>query len=348
MDSCGLHPVNFLDPSRLSRILPVELPALLKSAVERMLENQPLDPLMKAAERLSKRYRGEVRDGQLHISDELAARAYLAARLPATFAAVRAAMEMVTEIDPDFSPKSLVDLGSGPGTALWAAADCWPDLDQAVLVEASPAIRAVGKTLSAALPFACVWQAGDIIKAFPDLVKADLVTLAYVLDELPVDAVASITQRLWALTEGTVIIVEPGTPAGWQRILTARQTLIDAGAHVLAPCPHGQSCPIVSPDWCHFARRVARSRLHRQVKQGEVPWEDEKYIFIAASRQPVASAGGARVLVPPRLARGMAKLKLCRPDGKVEETVISRRDGEVFKQARRADWGDLLVLEDDA
>lgn len=322
----------------------MELPALLRTAVDRLLENQPLAPLMKAQERLSKRYRGEVRDGQLHLSDDLAAKAYLAARLPATFAAVRSAMETVAEMHRDFAPKSLIDLGSGPGTALWAAADCWPDLQTATLVEASPAIRAVGQGLSQALSFECHWQAGDIVKQMPSLPPADLVTLAYVLDELPVDAVVSITRKLWAITADTLIIIEPGTPAGWQRIVTARQALVDAGAHLIAPCAHAQDCPITSPDWCHFSRRVARSRVHRQVKQGEVPWEDEKYIFIAASRQPVALSG-ARVLSPPRLASGIVKIKLCRTDGKALETTLSRRDGDAFKAARRADWGDWIAWE---
>jgi ribosomal protein RSM22 (predicted rRNA methylase) len=319
----------------------VELPALLRTAVDRMLENQPLAPLMKAQERLSKRYRGEVRDGTLHLSDDLAAKAYLAARLPATFAAVRSAMESVAEIHADFTPNSLIDLGSGPGTALWAAQDCWPNLEKAIMVEASPAIRSVGQNLAKALSVDCQWQAGDIVKQMPNLPPADLVTLAYVLDELPIDAVASITQKLWVMTAGTIIIIEPGTPAGWQRIVTARQALIAAGAHLIAPCSHQQDCPIVSPDWCHFSRRVARSRVHKQVKHGDVPWEDEKYIFIAASRQPVALTG-ARVLSPPRLASGIARLKLCRTDGRVEETTISRRDGEFFKAARRADWGDHI------
>ncbi|MDQ0454104.1 small ribosomal subunit Rsm22 family protein [Rhizobium paknamense] len=322
----------------------MELPASLKSAVERLLENQPLEPLMKAAERLSSRYRREVRDGVLHIGDDLAAKAYLAARLPATFAAVRAALEAVAESRSDFAPKTLLDVGSGPGTALWATSDCWDGLERATLVEASPAIRKVGETLSAALPFACDWQAGDITRNLPALPPADLVTLAYVLDELPVDAVAKVTTRLWAMTGDVIAIIEPGTPAGFQRILVARQTLIDQGAHILAPCTHNAACPVHGSDWCHFSRRVARSRLHRQVKQGEVPWEDEKYIFIAAARKP-ATIKGARVLMPPRIAGGVARLKLCESDGQLAEVMLSRRDGEAFKAARRADWGDLLATD---
>src|SRR5690606_30783486 len=108
------------------------------------------------------------------------------------------------------------------------------------------------------------------------------------------------------------VIVEPGTPAGWQRILAVRQQLIAAGAHVLAPCPHENPCPIAPPDWCHFARRVARSRLHRLAKDAEVPWEDEKFIYVAASRLP-AGAHRPRVLAPPKPGSGKVLLKLCQP-----------------------------------
>jgi ribosomal protein RSM22 (predicted rRNA methylase) len=166
-----------------------------------------------------------------------------------------------------------------------------------------------------------------------------MVTLSYVLDELAPEALAPLIDRLWALTKGTLLIVEPGTPAGWSRILAARGRLAAAGAHLLAPCPHAGPCPLSPPDWCHFARRVARSRLHRLAKGGDVPWEDEKYIFIAAARQPGALPA-ARVLAPPRAGKGVVKLKLCDREGKVAERTVTKREGEAYRIARRLDWGD--------
>jgi ribosomal protein RSM22 (predicted rRNA methylase) len=35
-------------------------------------------------------------------------------------------------------------------------------------------------------------------------------------------------------------------------------------------------------------------------------------------------------------------LKLCRPDGSASDQVVSRRDGVLFKRARKADWGSLF------
>ncbi|MBC2773508.1 methyltransferase type 11 [Rhizobium sp. AQ_MP] len=321
----------------------MELPAPLRSAVDQMLSGEPLEKLAKASSILSDRYRREVRDGRFHIDDALAAKAYLATRLPATFAAVRAALAMVEDAAPDFQPETLIDLGCGPGTALWAAADTWSSLASAEMVEASGAIRSVGEKLAASGSVKSHWQAGDVTGKIPALGPADLVTLAYVLDELPPATIGTVTEKLWTLTKGMLIVIEPGTPAGWQRILAVRDRLRSLGAHLVAPCMHSEDCPIVAPDWCHFSRRVARSRVHRMAKGAEVPWEDEKYIFIAASRQPVTIRGD-RVLSPPRVNGGVGRVKLCRTDGTAAELTLSKRDGEAFKDIRRADWGDRLEL----
>ena len=320
----------------------MELPASLRQAVERILEKVPLPELKQAAKTLSDRYRAELRDGRLHMAQDMAVKAYLATRLPATYAAVRASLDALNEARPDFTPKTLLDVGAGPGTVLWATSELWPDLEQALLLEASAAVRKVGETLAAdAITVRTVWQAGDVTTDLAGLQPADLVTCAYVLDEIVPASLPKMVDRLWQLTADTLLIVEPGTPAGWQRILAVRAQLIAAGAHVLAPCPHQAPCPLSPPDWCHFARRVARSRLHRLAKDAEVPWEDEKFIFVAVSRQPAASHA-ARVIAPPKSGSGKVLLKLCGPNGGAGEQLFTKRDGDLFKAARRLDWGDTL------
>jgi len=306
-----------------------------------MLEGSSLSELQAAADLLSRRYRSETRDGRLHVSDASAAKAYLATRLPATYAAIRKAISDVAEAGGG-SPKSLLDVGAGPGTALWAAMEEWPDIEQAALIETSSAMREAGERLAQELaPVRLSWRDLAVEGGLPGIERADLVTLCYVLDELEPAAAEVLVGRLWSLTKATLLVVEPGTPAGWRRILKARQRLIQAGAHILSPCVHQLSCPIAEPDWCHFSRRVARSRLHRLAKGGEVPWEDEKFIYLAASRD-AAELRGSRVLAPAKAASGMVRLKLCSPAGKVEERLVTRREGAAFKIAKRLDWGDLL------
>lgn len=320
----------------------MELPTHIRAVVDKALEGVPLADLRAAAERLSTRYRSETRDGRPHLSDDLAARAYLAVRMPATYAAVRASLDAVAALLPDFAPQSLLDAGAGPGTALFAARDCWPGLTDATLIESSPAIRRWGESLSSAVALRRVdWHASDLVSAAQAPERRDLVMLTYVLDELAPEAIGPLIDRLWQATGDAIVVVEPGTPAGWSRILAVRDRLIAAGAHLVAPCPHAQACPLHSPDWCHFSRRVARSRMHRRIKSADVPWEDEKFIYIAAARHPALPVS-ARVIAPVQVRGGTVALKLCERTGASRQHVLSKRDGETFREVRRLAWGDCM------
>ena len=261
----------------------MELPAQLRQAVDSALAGVPISDLTAAAKALSQRYRDEVRDGRLHISDDRLALAYIATRMPATYAAIHAALAALAEQQPDFAPRSLLDVGAGPGTVMWAAADLWPDMEAATLIETSPAIRALGERLAAGSSIA----AHQLARRRPARRPAGRPST--ISSRWPMCS-TNWRQRIatcWSIACGAVarhvlLIVEPGTTAGWRRILDARAQLIAEGAHILAPCPHALTCPIAEPDWCHFSARVARSRIHRLAKEAEVPWEDEKFIYLAA------------------------------------------------------------------
>lgn len=320
----------------------MELPPALRSAVEGALAGVSTDELAASASALSARYRAELRDGRFHVDAESGARAYLAARLPATYAATRAAMDAVDERLPYFKPASQLDIGAGPGTAVFAAADCWPSLARATLIEGSEAMRRQGERLANGAPLTRNWQAVDFAAGLPSLAQHDLVTIAYVLDELEPSLRTKLVAAAWTATTGLLLVVEPGTPAGWQRILEARTALVAVGATIVAPCPHEAPCPLMPPDWCHFAARVARSRVHLRTKNASVPFEDEKFIYLAASRIP-AETRPARILAPPRAGSGRVQLKLCRPDGTRADRLVTRREGDAFREARRANWGDVFT-----
>ena len=177
----------------------MELPPLLREGVDRILDGVSVGDIRNAAERLSGRYRGEVRDGRFHLSDSLATSAYLATRLPATYAAIRASLSAVAEIRPGWEPQTLLDIGAGPGSVFWAACDQWPSIEHATMIEGCDPIRRVGEQLAQrAEPRQTAWIAADIQRGLPTLESADLVTLSYVLGELAPDAIARLTERLWA------------------------------------------------------------------------------------------------------------------------------------------------------
>jgi ribosomal protein RSM22 (predicted rRNA methylase) len=162
----------------------MELPPPLRAGVEEILRDTPIADIRKAAETLSQRYRGEVRDGRLHLNERAAATAYLATRLPATYAAIRASLAAIADLRPGWTPQTLLDAGSGPGSALWAARDQWPSITSATMIEASQAIRRVGDALAQGSGARTTWIAADIARGLPAHARVDLVTLCYVLGEL--------------------------------------------------------------------------------------------------------------------------------------------------------------------
>lgn len=320
----------------------MQLSPKLRGLIEAHLERIPLKELQQAAASLSERYRAENPAKSAHLSSNLLASAYLAVRFPATFAAVRRAMSEVAQVLPAFAPEMQMDAGSGPGTALLAAKEVWPGINQALLLEGSGPIQQAGIPLVESTGVTVEWRALDLAgTSFPG--KYDLVTCAYVLSELEEGTRGKVVEALWAATGEVLLLVEPGTPAGWKRILDARTVLLSAGAHVIAPCAHSMACPLSSPDWCHFAERVERGRMHRLVKQGDVPWEDEKFLYLAVSRSIPPASGSSRVLMPSLIGHGTVTVKLCQPDGTATTQRVRKRD-ERYKAARRADWGDRLPL----
>jgi ribosomal protein RSM22 (predicted rRNA methylase) len=138
------------------------------------------------------------------------------------------------------------------------------------------------------------YDLGDATAKIADAPSADLVIASYVINELNDAARTKLVAAMWAKTNDTLVIVEPGTPAGYQRILDARAWAIEAGAHVIAPCPHDNVCPLTKPDWCHFSQRLQRSQVHKQLKSAELPYEDEKFIYVALSRTRAAALARAR------------------------------------------------------
>jgi ribosomal protein RSM22 (predicted rRNA methylase) len=238
----------------------------------------------------------------------------------------------VTARRPEWRPRSLLDVGAGPGVATWAALEQWPSLEEPTLVEIEPEMLAAGREL---LPEGR-WLEGDAAGAHG---SADLVLASYVLGELE-DAAGAAT-RLWEQATDTLVLVEPGTPAGYRRVLAARAAVLDLGGHTVAPCPHDLACPLPAGDWCHFAVRLPRSRLHRRAKGADLGWEDEKLSYAVLSRRRVEPAL-ARIIRPPQLHSGHVRLVTSERDGVVRERTVSRRHGESYRTARKSAWGDAI------
>jgi ribosomal protein RSM22 (predicted rRNA methylase) len=276
------------------------------------------------------------------LADPRTALAYASVRMPATFAATARALAAGAERLPGFEPHTLLDVGSGTGAAAWAATAVWPELETVALVERELAVADLGRRLAADRAWS--WRAADVSTV--DLPEADLVTAGYLLGELPPDAVDRAVDRLWTATRGALVIVEPGSRAGFDRIIAARSRLIAAGAHVAAPCPGDLPCPVAGSrtTWCHFLARLDRSPLHRRAKAAERSWEDEPFSYVVAARPAVIADPRPRVVLGrPRRRPGVVELRVC-DDGRIETVVLSRRNGPAYRASTDLTWGDALPV----
>jgi ribosomal protein RSM22 (predicted rRNA methylase) len=326
----------------VTRAASPDLPASLRAALEARLQGVSRNEAADRAAAISRTYRHG--GGSTAISSETDALAYALARMPATYAADIASLNALLDIRPDFAPASLLDIGAGPGTASWAAAEAMPSLRSFTLLDANDALRKLALDLfgESARSNEIKYERGDARALLAQTDAADLVVASYVIGEMSETERTSLAALMWEKTRDTLLVVEPGTPAGYARIIALRRQLIAAGAHVAAPCPHDGACPLVAPDWCHFAQRLQRSRAHKQVKDAEVPFEDEKFAYVALTRVPVGQRP-SRVLAQPDVGKVAVKAKLCTPNG-VEMRDVPRRDKAAYAEARRWRWGDAVGL----
>jgi ribosomal protein RSM22 (predicted rRNA methylase) len=320
-----------------------DLPAELSAALNAKLQGLSRSDAAARAALISRTYRDGGGSGA--ITTEADALAYALARMPATYAAVTASLNALREVHPDFAPQNLLDVGAGPGTATWAAAEAFSSLESFTLLDANRALRALALDLvgGSGRLRGIGYHHGSARTALADAPAADLVVASYVIAEIGDAEQAALAELLWAKTSGTLLVVEPGTPAGYARIIALRARLIAAGAHVAAPCPHDGPCPLHAPDWCHFTQRLPRSRAHMQVKGVELPFEDEKFSYVALTRASVARHP-ARVLAQPVVSKIEVAAKLCTPDGLVLAKVPHRSKAD-YARARRWRWGDAVMEE---
>ncbi|HWR15914.1 MAG TPA: small ribosomal subunit Rsm22 family protein [Terriglobales bacterium] len=311
----------------------MSFPPILKDAIERELAPLELAKVARAASHLTSGYKF----GTATLNTPEERLAYLATRLPATFAADLHVFHEIARITPEWNPTSILDLGAGPGTATWAACEIWPAIRHATLVESNAPMIDTGKRLASehSVLQEATWVHTNMERAsYPPV---ELVVLSYSLGEMP-DPIL-VVQNALAAAKGLLVIIEPGTPRHFQTLARIRRELIAAGAHLVAPCPHQDECPMwEADDWCHFAARLERSALHRRLKGGDLGYEDEKFSYLVFGKSPVPRAA-SRIVRHPETRSGFIRLQLCTPSGLQQQTV-TRSQKSAFRAARRSKWGD--------
>ncbi|MCQ2431010.1 MAG: small ribosomal subunit Rsm22 family protein [Clostridia bacterium] len=326
----------------------MDLPMSCRAAIEARAAEMDMQKLKNAVSVMTAKYKEESGHGKRLVTEELAVMAYAAVRMPATFGAVSTALAWTLETLAERDTQSIgtvLDLGAGTGAGAFAVGELLPSLSCITCVERETAMRRMGETLlkDSGLTGKTEWITGDAAETADALIRSgrkfDLVMASYMTNEMAPAARRELYRKMCTLSLGLVLLIEPGTPVGFSILRDAKTILLGEGMTICAPCPAGcGNCPMDDDDWCHFTCRVQRGKLHKFLKGGDVPYEDEKFSYLAAARGETIPAP-ARILRHPITEPGKIGLTLCTGSGKTAETVY-RRDKARFTRARKADCGD--------
>lgn len=294
--------------------------------IEKLLNliKTPIPELIKARSDLTDRYRTH-KDKRMKTLAEK--ESYLLTRFPATFAVAEQVFSKIP-----FSYESLLDVGSGPGTASIAALE-QSSLSNITCIEQDKTLLDWAKAL---MPQA-VCHLEDFTRAA--FSPHDVVVFSYsigeVIEPLP------IIEKGYMAASKALIIIEPGTPHAYQNLMAIRSFLIQKGASIVAPCPHLNPCPLLGNDWCHFSARVQRTRLHKLLKGADLGYEDEKYCYLIVTKAPFT--GFQRIIRPVEKHSGHLKMTLCTDTGIQEKTFTRSKEG--YSSIKKLEWGDSLPQE---
>jgi hypothetical protein len=163
--------------------------------------------------------------------------AYLSYFLPLNFLRTQAVIDLGLHEDFFAGFKSVIDFGSGPGTASLALQKLFSK-DSFLLIEQSTVAESLAQNFFT--PFSFSDRIGSIS-------PATLGVFSYSLNELE-------TLPEWAYRCEGLMLIEPSTQHDGRRLQALRKDLMAQGFHMWAPCTHQQDCPLLihsKRDWCH-------------------------------------------------------------------------------------------------
>ncbi|XP_046707988.1 methyltransferase-like protein 17, mitochondrial isoform X2 [Silurus meridionalis] len=290
---------------------------------------------------------------------------YMLARLAGGYAAVMRALFEIKKRDSSFTPRSLLDFGSGVGMALWAAHTHWGDsLKEYVCVDASAAMNSLAKRLLTGdsegdEPLIKHVYFRQFLPVSPK-VQSDLVLAAFSLSELPSQEEREETLlTLWRKTHSYLVLVENGTKEGHQIIMEAKDVLLKREETVsgvgrpvvFAPCTHQQPCPKllkqpITP--CNFLQPYFPLPL-----SGNSDPVQERFSYLVLSRtalQESEAVQWSRIVSPLSRQARHVQCTICCSNAQLQQLAITAKHHgrDSYRCARSSDWGDRLntVLTD--
>lgn len=328
----------------------VNLPEKISSTIGEILSRPENNGWVVRAEKLHEKYmeKRSTRE-EPFITGYMDVLGYLGLRVSATYAQITSALLQIQEVMPDFAPTSLLDLGSGPGTGVWAATEVWPSIIRARCIDQEQSFLLVGtEILEKAQPTVAVtWQLHDVPTSLEnDTGRYDLIIIANVLNELSELEREQVVEDAMDHCTGVVLIIEPGTPLGFSII---QKTAEEFSKDATCIAPYINSSVVRSNDfWIHFPQRFQRPEFLRRVRQHmresslmASDFEETKFSYIALSKRLTSRNVWGRCVGPVTKQKGFLELPVLTAEG-IEKIKILKRHKAQYSFAKEIKWGEII------
>lgn len=303
--------------------------------------------------------------GQKYMDDPVLLGAYLLFYWPVSYAQARRVLGELPR-----RPRSVLDLGSGPGPVAFAALDAGAK-DVTCADRSRPALQ---------LATQLAVEAGEGLptrewgpeRPLPEG-AFDVITMGHVVNELFGPPSEAVLQRRAALLEqiaarltpgGALVVLEPALRETSRAILGVRDLMVQRGYAVRAPCFFRGDCPalVKESDWCHAERTwqpppvveaIARAAgLHKEALK-------MSYLVLAPKGEAWAEPPPGRIfriVSEPLQGKGRARYMGCGPEGRVglalqekhrapqNEAFFSLQRGDVIRIGETLEKGDGFAL----
>ena len=314
--------------------------SLLCDKISEILSSQKVSSLREDFARVSDTYRKQNISSNIVVSKDSEVLAYLSTRMCATTSISYDVLNRVFSMC-DNKVDTVLDVGSGTGAVLWAIDDVLGGSNITAL-ETEDNMLKYSRILSQDLSSNIDYVKGNILSSntMSKLGKFDMVIESFMLNEL------SDSDRLLALdnmcskTSDYLVLIEPGTPKSYERMMSIRDYVLDKGFSLVLPCPHSEKCGLCD-DYCNFSTRVQRTSIERRVKGGMLSYEDEKYFYLVFRLGECDVRPHSVVLRHPVYRKNCVDLKLCDADTTIRSITVTKSDKDRYKISKSLSHGDI-------
>ena len=315
---------------------------LQSQLIDKILENEKITDVKKSYKQISEKYREEKINSSIVLSNEKLALSYLASRMGETSNIIYDVFDKLNAFfDLNDNINSVLDLGSGTGSVFWAL-DNFNKTAKITAIEKQESMIKYSKMLAKDLDFDITYINEDVLsEKVKNLEIFNLVIESFMLNELSKKDREKVLELMYEKTNDLIVLIEPGTPTSYKRMMEDREFLLKKGMNIILPCPHEKQCPLIN-DYCNFSVRMNRTKTSTMIKDATLNYEDEKYFYLIFSKNIKGSLHKSVVLRKPVYRKKLVELKLCNDNNQISNTIITKNNKDIYSISKKLKHGDVI------